>query len=119
MRKASGLVAGGLAALGAALLFRRRRPPLLADPAEELQRKLREAEGRERASDSPHTPAGPTLPEPARSERSEPAPPGSGPPLRESYGDGSPPRDLDAYRREVHTRAREAVDEMKGSSPDS
>jgi hypothetical protein len=72
--------------MGFAWLFRRRKKnEPAADPAEELKRKLEES----RATD----------PEP----EPEPAPPVA-----------QPERPLDERRDEVHRRARESIDRMRG-----
>ena len=77
-------------AMGFAWLFRRRRPrtaPAAApDPAEELKQKL--AEARDPAAETPFA--------------TEPPPP-------------PPEPALDERRREVHERARESIDRMRGT----
>jgi hypothetical protein len=86
------LVLTGIAALAAWFLRRRpeERPPAVGpDPSEELRRRLDEARLREESVQSAEAPVVETeVPK-------EPA-------------------DLDAMRRDVHDRARAAVDEMQG-----
>jgi len=76
--------------------------PPVADPAEELRRKLEETKEREGA---PSQPAEPSADAGTEAEPLEP----SAPVVSE---------ELEARRREVHERARSAADEMRRSSTD-
>ena len=79
--------------MGLAWFFRRRKKAVpVSDPAEELKRKLEETRGAE--------------PEPTPEAEPEPTP--------EAEPEPAPERPLDERRDEVHRRARESIDRMRG-----
>jgi hypothetical protein len=96
---------GGIGAIGAALVLRgRRRPGLGADPAAELRRRLASA----RSGAEPLPAQSLATPQAPAAERAEPEPPAP----REPW-----PADVESRRRDVHARARAAVEEMRGAAP--
>lgn len=109
MRRSLGLVVGGIGAIGAALLLRGRRPLAPgADPAQELRRRLAQARAGSRPSGAPlPVTEPPRPPEPAaRAVEPEPA----------AEARSAEP-DVESRRRQVHERARAAVEAMRGERP--
>jgi hypothetical protein len=109
VRRSLGLVVGGIGAIGAVLFLRGRRPLAPgADPARELRRRLAQA----RTGSRPPAPPPPVMeplrpPEPAsRAVEPEPA----------AEARNAEP-DVESRRRQVHERARAAVEAMRGERP--